>query len=138
MKQIVVWVESLTMAIGGPGLFFVAFLDSSFLSLPEINDILIIWMVTQHKERMVFYALMATFGSITGCFLLYYLGRKGGEAFLRKRFHERHIERGMRLFQRYGLLAVLVPAAVLALWPFLLRMLNNSQTAAEKCEREAA
>ncbi len=118
MKQLVVWIESLTLAIGGPGLFLVAFLDSSFLSLPEINDILIIWMVTRHKERMVFYALMATLGSIAGCFLLYYLGRKGGEAFLRKRFHERHVERGMRLFQRYGLLAVLVPAILPPPAPF--------------------
>ena len=31
-------------------------LDSSFLSLPEIDDILLIWMVTQHKSRMLLYA----------------------------------------------------------------------------------
>ncbi len=118
MKQIIAWAESLTLAIGGPGLFLVAFLDSSFLSLPEINDILIIWMVTKYKERMIFYALMATLGSVAGCFTLYVIGRKGGEAFLRRRVHERHIERGMRLFQRYGLLAILGPAILPPPAPF--------------------
>lgn len=104
--------------MGGPGLFIVALLDSSLLSLPEINDILVVWMVTRHKERMIYYATMATLGSVAGCFLLYYLARRGGETFLRKRIHERHVDRGVRLFRRYGLLAVLVPAVLPPPAPF--------------------
>ena len=43
-------------------------------------------------ERMVFYAL--TTARVGGRVLaLYSVGRKGGEAFLRKRFHERHVDR---------------------------------------------
>lgn len=118
MKRVVTWIQVFAMEIGGPGLFFIAFLDSSILSLPEINDILIIWMVTQHPHRMVYYAAMATLGSISGCFLLYYLGRRGGEAFLRKRFHERHLDRAMELFQRYGVLAIVVPAILPPPAPF--------------------
>ena len=118
MSRVFLWGKWLTATIGGPGLFVIAFLDSSVLSLPEINDILVIWMVTQHKGRMLYYALMATLGSITGCFLLYWIGRTGGDAVLRKRFHERHIEKGMRLFQRFGLLAVLVPAILPPPAPF--------------------
>ena len=71
--------------LGGPGLFVVAFLDSSFMSLPQINDLLVVLMVTQHKERMPYYAAMATLGSVAGCYVIYYLAEKGGEAFLRKR-----------------------------------------------------
>jgi membrane protein YqaA with SNARE-associated domain len=118
MKALIAAIQSFAMAIGGPGLFFIAFLDSSILSLPEINDLLIIVMVAQHEELMIYYAAMATLGSITGCFLLYYIGRKGGETFLRRRFHERHVDRALALFQRYGLLAVLVPAILPPPAPF--------------------
>ncbi len=105
-------------SFGGPGLFAVAFLDSSFLSLPEINDILVISFVLQHKERLVYYALMSTLGSIAGCFLVYLVGWKGGEALLRKRFSAGRIERGTETFRRYGLLAILVPALLPPPAPF--------------------
>jgi len=105
-------------AIGGPGLFLVAFLDSSLLSLPEINDLLIVWMVTRHKTRMVYYATMATLGSIAGCLSLYYVGRRGGERMLRKRFSDRHVSRAMELYRRYGALAIIVPALLPPPAPF--------------------
>ena len=118
MKGLISWAQGLVISFGGPGLFIVAFLDSSFLSLPEINDILVIWMVTQHKERLIYYATMATLGSITGCFVLYVLARKGGEALLRKRFNAGRIERGMATVRRYGLLALLVPSILPPPAPF--------------------
>ena len=52
------------IGLGAPGLFVVGFLDSSFLSLPEINDLLLVWMVTKHKPGMLLYAASATLGSI--------------------------------------------------------------------------
>lgn len=105
-------------AFGGPGLFAVAFLDASFLSLPEINDILVISFVTQHKDRLIYYALMSTLGSIAGCFLVYLIGLKGGEAFLRKQFSAGRVERAMGTFRRYGFLAILVPAILPPPTPF--------------------
>jgi membrane protein YqaA with SNARE-associated domain len=118
LKTFVAWIQSVALSLGAPGLFLIAFLDSSFLSLPQINDLLIIWMVTQHPERMPIYVIMATLGSLAGCTVMYLIGRKGGEALLRKRFHEAHIERGLNLFQRYGLFAVLVPALLPPPAPF--------------------
>ncbi len=118
MHRIVAWAEAFALAVGGPGLFVIAFIDASFLSLPEINDILVVWMVTRHKERLLYYASMATLGSLAGCFVLYWLAWKGGEAILRRWFHERHVERGMATFQRYGLLALLVPAILPPPAPF--------------------
>jgi membrane protein YqaA with SNARE-associated domain len=118
MSRLVDWLKGFALAWGGPGLFLIGFLDSSFLSFPEVNDLLIIWMVTQHKERLIYYALMATAGSVAGCLALYYVARKGGEAFLRRRFHERHVDRGLRLFQKYGLLVVIVPALLPPPAPF--------------------
>jgi membrane protein YqaA with SNARE-associated domain len=118
MSRFGAWIESTALALGAPGLFIVAFLDSSFLSLPEINDILLVWMVTRHKERMVAYAAAATLGSLVGCLTLYYVGRKGGEAFIRRRFSEQTIERSLGTFRRYGVMAVLIPSLLPPPAPF--------------------
>ena len=95
MAGFVEWIKAFAISLGGPGLFLIAFLDSSFLSFPEVNDLLIIWLTTQHEERMVYYALMTTLGSISGCLALYFVARKGGEAFLQKRFSPHYLERAM-------------------------------------------
>ena len=118
MEGFVEWVRGFAMSLGGPGLFFVAFLDSSFLSLPEINDILVIWMVTQRKDLMLYYVAMATFGSMTGCLTLYVVGRKGGEALLRRRFSKAGLDRAFARFNRYGIFALLVPALLPPPAPF--------------------
>lgn len=118
MQRLLAWVQASATALGGPGLFVIAFLDSSFLSFPEVVDLLIIWLVTAHKERVVYYALLPTLGSMAGCFALYLVGRRGGEAFLRRRLSERHVDRALRIFQRYGLLAVAVPSLLPPPVPF--------------------
>ena len=120
MSRLAAWLHAFAMGIGGPGLFVIAFLDSSFLSLPQINDLLVIWMVIQHPERMPYYAAMATLGSLAGCLVMYGLGRKGGDVFLRRRFKGRHLDRAHALFERYGFLAVLVPALLPPPAPFKL------------------
>src|SRR6186997_2784914 len=108
MSRFVDRIQAFALSLGGPGLFIVAFLDSSFLSLPEINDLLLIFMVTQHKARMPYYALAAMLGSIAGCLVLYYLGRVS-EHWVARRFSAERMEKAMRTFQRYGVMAVLIP-----------------------------
>jgi len=94
----------------GPGMFLVAIADSSFLSLPESNDILIVMLSTDAEwHRMAYYVAMTIAGSICGCLLLYTVGRKGGSAFLRKRFPRKDIEWAERMFEKYGLLTVRDP-----------------------------
>ena len=111
------WIQSNALALGGPGLFVVAFLDSSFLSLPEINDLLLIWMVTQHKTRMPYYAIISLAGSLAGCLVLYYIGR-ASEHWVARRFSADRLERAMKAFQRYGLMAVLIPSLLPPPAPF--------------------
>lgn len=72
-------------ALGAPGLFLISFLDSSVLTFPVINDLLLIELAIQHPLRMPLYAGMAMIGSVLGCVLLYYLARAGGEAFFQKK-----------------------------------------------------
>jgi membrane protein YqaA with SNARE-associated domain len=118
MQRLLTWMQGFALAYGGPGLFIIAFLDSSFLSFPEVCDLLIVWLTLQHKERMLLYALMCTLGSVAGCFALYTVGRKGGEAFLKRRFKPASIERAMEVFRRYGLLAIIVPSLLPPPMPF--------------------
>jgi membrane protein YqaA with SNARE-associated domain len=118
IRRFAAWVQGFALAIGAPGLFLVSFLDSSFLSLPEVTDLLLVWMVAQHPYRIALYVSMATLGSIAGCYSIYFLARKGGEAFVRRRFHERHVDRTLDLFQRYGAWALIVPALLPPPAPF--------------------
>jgi membrane protein YqaA with SNARE-associated domain len=71
--------------LGAPGLFLISFLDSSVLTFPVINDLLLIELSIQRPARMILYASMAALGSLLGCVLLYFLARKGGEAVFRKK-----------------------------------------------------
>ena len=96
--------------LGGVGLFILAALDSSFLSFPQINDILIIYLSTKYPARMPYYAGMTVLGSLIGCFALFSVTWRGGEAFLRKRFRGKRVNRALALYQRHGLLAVVIPA----------------------------
>jgi len=110
MKHVIAWAQGFALSIGGLGLFFVAFLDASVLSLPEVNDILIVYMVTKSPSFLLYYAAMATAGSVGGSLVVYYLGRKGGEALLRRQFSRDQIDRMQARFTRYGMAAVIVPA----------------------------
>lgn len=124
MKGLVAWAQGIVTAFGGPGLLLIAFLDSSFLSFPEVVDVLVVWLVIRHEALLIYYAGLATLGSLLGSLVLYGLARKGGETFLRKRFHERHVDRGLALFQRWGVLALFVPSLLPPPTPFKLFVLS--------------
>ena len=85
-----------------------AICDSSFLSLPEVNDLLLMTFSIDNPDSMLTLAAMTTLGSVIGCALLYSVGRKGGEAFLRKRFSDDRYVKVQGWYQKYGVLAVIV------------------------------
>lgn len=118
MKQFLDWVQSIAITLGAPGLFLIGFLDSSFLSFPEVNDLLLVLMVTEHPERMPLYAGAATLGSLSGCLALYYVGRKGGDAFVRRRFSSGTVDKTLDLIRRNGVLAILIPSLLPPPAPF--------------------
>jgi membrane protein YqaA with SNARE-associated domain len=123
MKRLLAWVQSVAAAIGGPGLFIIAFLDSSFLSFPQVVDLLIITMAVQEPYRMVYYASMATAGSVSGCLALYVVARRGGDAWMHSRFRPDRLVRARAFFQRHGVLAVLFMSLLPPPAPFKLFVL---------------
>jgi membrane protein YqaA with SNARE-associated domain len=123
VKTLINWIYGFAVSIGGVGLFGIAFLDSSFISLPQINDILVVLMVTQRKALMPYYAAMATLGSVAGCYVIYFLAEKGGEAFYRRHAQSARAQRVLGAYKRHGLLALIVPALLPPPAPFKLFVL---------------
>jgi membrane protein YqaA with SNARE-associated domain len=118
MSGVISTIQEWASELGGLGLFILATLDSSFLSFPQVNDLLIIVLSTKYPERMVYYAGMTVLGSLLGCFMLYGVARRGGEVFIRKRVKGKYADRAIALYQRHGLLAVVVPALLPPPVPF--------------------
>ena len=117
-------VRELSGVQAGLGLFVVAFFDSSLLSLPEINDLLLVFFGTKFSDKAYFYALMTVLGSATGASLLYWLARWKGYGYLKKRFSDGKIETVFRLVNRFGALAVAVPAILPPPFPFKIFVLS--------------
>src|SRR5271169_5117458 len=111
------WLQAIVASAGGLGLFLIAFLDSSVLSFPVINDLLLIDLSVQNPARMPYYAGMATIGSVAGCLFLYYLARKGGEAMFRKQAGPR-AQQIRAWIDRNGFLSILVTALLPPPTPF--------------------
>jgi len=121
--RVVAWIEPIAEQMGAPGLALVAFVDSSFISLPQVTDALVVALTLKHPSRWVVHGLATTLGSMAGCFALYAVARKGGETFLRRKFKERHIDSGLALVQKHGWLTVTVPALMPPPTPFKLFVL---------------
>jgi membrane protein YqaA with SNARE-associated domain len=125
VHKIAVWIQQILVpSLGPPGVFLVAFLDSSFISIPEINDIIVITAAARHPETAWLYVLMATLGSLAGCAALWALGRKGGEAVLVKRFGAERVERTRAAFRRWDVLALAIPAVLPPPMPFKIFVLS--------------
>jgi membrane protein YqaA with SNARE-associated domain len=104
-------------ALGAPGLFLISFLDSSILTFPVINDLLLIELSMRRPARMPLYASMATLGSLLGCVVLFLLARKVEEA----AFHSKVGARGhaiRRWVERNGFGGILVAAMLPPPTPF--------------------
>ncbi|HEX7999058.1 MAG TPA: VTT domain-containing protein [Pyrinomonadaceae bacterium] len=119
---VVQWLETfiigVPMYVAGPSMLIIGALDSSLLSLPEINDYLVVMRVANDHKAVFYFPLFAAAGSVIGCLLLYTLLRRGGQAVLRKRFRTEHIERVERAYARFGFLALAVPALLPPPMPF--------------------
>jgi membrane protein YqaA with SNARE-associated domain len=110
MHRLVLILQAFAQGLGGPGLLLITFADSSFLALPEVADVLMVLLVVKAPHWWPYYALLATAGSVAGCYVLYALARKGGEALLRRKFHESHVDWGLKWFRRVGLLTLVLPS----------------------------
>jgi membrane protein YqaA with SNARE-associated domain len=126
MHKAVLWLQGVLIPLlGPPGLFLVAVLDSSFLSIPEVNDLLVVTSSSAYPAQAWLYILMATLGSVAGSTILWWLGRRGGQALLERRFGVERVERTRVLFSRWGVLALAIPSMLPPPMPFKVFVLSS-------------
>jgi membrane protein YqaA with SNARE-associated domain len=99
--------------LGGLGFIPLGLLDSSVIPLPGSMDVLTIVLSARKQELWLYYALMATVGSVIGGFVTYRLARKGGKETLERKFPARTLEKVYKIFARWGFGAI----AIVALLP---------------------
>ena len=104
--------------VAGPLMILVGALDSSLLSLPEINDYLVIVRCYAHPRAVIFFPLFASTGTVLGCSLLYAIMQRGGLAVLHRKFRLEHIQKVERAYARFGILALAIPALLPPPMPF--------------------
>ena len=122
LSTIARWLEryvlGLPIYLAAPAMIIIGALDSSLLSLPEINDYLVVGRCFRQPHAVFYFPLFAATGSVLGCFLLYTIMRRGGQAVLRRRFNLESIQKVGRAYARYGFLAIAVPAILPPPLPF--------------------
>ncbi len=122
LRAIGQWLEqyiiSVPLYIAAPAMVLIGALDSSLLSLPEINDYLVVGRCYKYPSAVFYFPLFAAAGSVLGCWLLYSIMQRGGQALLRKRFKPESIQKVERAYARFGFLAIAIPAILPPPLPF--------------------
>ena len=109
--------------LGGLGLIPLGLLDNSPLPTPGAMDVVTLVLSARQPQLWLYYALMATAGSLIGGFVTYRLARKGGKAALERRFSRRKVDKVCTIFERWGFGAIVIPALLpppAPMVPFLL------------------
>ncbi|MDQ3805717.1 MAG: VTT domain-containing protein [Acidobacteriota bacterium] len=104
--------------VAGPAMVVIGALDSSLLSLPEINDYLVVARCYSDPKAAFYFPLFAAAGSVIGCNVLYVIMRRGGQAVMRRRFKPEAIAKVEGAYARFGFLALAIPALLPPPMPF--------------------
>jgi membrane protein YqaA with SNARE-associated domain len=96
--------------LGGLGFIPLGLLDSSVIPLPGSMDVLTILLSASNQGLWIYYALMATVGSVIGGFVTYRLARKGGKETLERKFSARTLKRVYKIFGRWGFGTIAIAA----------------------------
>ncbi|HXM95692.1 MAG TPA: VTT domain-containing protein [Candidatus Dormibacteraeota bacterium] len=98
--------------LGGLGFIPLGLLDSSVIPVPGSMDVLTIFLSARKQELWLYYALMATVGSVMGGFVTYRLARKGGKETLERKVPPKTLEKVYRIFERWGFGAIAIAAVL--------------------------
>lgn len=123
------WLQDLALRLGGfivhvpiyiaaPAMVVIGALDSSLLSLPEINDYLVVARCYSHPQAVWLFPLFPAIGSVIGCLLLYTIMKRGGLAVLHRRFRIERVQKVERAYARFGIFALAIPALLPPPLPF--------------------
>ena len=122
LRAVAHWLEhyiiGMPLYLAAPSMLVIGALDSSLLSLPEINDYLVVGRCIKNPSAVFYFPLFAAAGSVLGCLLLYTIMRRGGQAVLRRQFSLSGIRKVEKAYERFGFLAIAIPAILPPPLPF--------------------
>lgn len=107
LKSLFAKLGQVLMLYGGWGLLGISFLDSSFVPLPGLNDLVLIHLCAQNPARAMIYAMASTLGSVAGSYVMYFLAR-GGARLLAKRQASPVVQRARAWLERNDFASLLV------------------------------
>jgi membrane protein YqaA with SNARE-associated domain len=106
LHTILDWFQELFASMGLLGLIIVSFTESSFFLIPP--DTFLIPMALANPDSAIAYAAYVTIFSVLGAMFGYWLGVKLGRPFLHKFASAKTIHKAERLFEKYGIAAVII------------------------------
>jgi membrane protein YqaA with SNARE-associated domain len=110
--------------LGTAGVFGVSLIDATIipLAIPGSTDLLLLWLISNGGNPYLLVG-SALIGTLIGGWTTWRLGKKGGEAAIRRYVPPRLQKRVQGWSQKHPLLMVFLPAILpppIPLWPFLL------------------
>jgi membrane protein YqaA with SNARE-associated domain len=109
--------------LGALGFIPLGLLDSSVIPLPGSMDVLLVVLAAQNPELWLYYALIATLGSVIGGFVTYRIARKGGKETLERKLRPKTLKKVASILEHWGFGAIALAALLpppMPLVPFLL------------------
>ena len=101
------------VGFGPGGIFLLAIIDGMGVPIPTGVDGMLLLLTVANPANAYFIAAVTLVGSIIGTMGLYYIARRGGEAYLDKYTHDGSGRKLKEWFLEYGLLTVFIPALVI-------------------------
>jgi len=101
---------TLVQRLGAFGLILLGIVDASFIPTPGSMDALTIVLAAARPSWWPFYALIATVGAVTGAWLMFRIGRKGGKEGLEGRFGKQKMQKVYDRVGRFGFTTVFISA----------------------------
>lgn len=92
MRPIIHTIARALFHAGGLGVLALSTLDSSPLVVPMGNDLLVLALCARYHDRVLYYVVMATAGSLIGCLATDWISRKS-ESGLKKFLPGKHLAR---------------------------------------------
>jgi membrane protein YqaA with SNARE-associated domain len=111
------WIMALLAPLGGIwAVFIIGLIDAAFFGIPL--DPIVAFYVATDPRRTIIYALVGAFGSALGSTVPYLIGYKGGEALVVKKIGQQRFARMHSLSEKYGDMALIIPALMPPGFPF--------------------
>lgn len=114
------WILRIFRRLGVVGLFLLSALDSSFLVLPFGNDLLLVALVSSHRNSLIWilYVIVSAIGSVVGVLVVDLIMRKTGEKGLQRFVSEQKIERLKAKIENKAGITVFIATLIPPPFPF--------------------